>query len=165
MLCQNSAFSPVRAAWRSGRAPVPSAAGEDRLVIEGTYAVELTNRRPPYAVRGGLRDCLTDSRGDVLVADSASARDAAEMFHRLEGIDIEPAAGVALACLREAVAGGEIPKSATILLNVTGGGRARREREHELLTPEPDLRVDRSDLGSAHAMDAVGKLIGTLAGA
>ncbi|MBB5958549.1 cysteate synthase [Saccharothrix tamanrassetensis] len=160
MLCQNSDFSPVRAAWSPGAAPP---ATEDRKVVDGVYAAELTNRRPPYAVRGGLRDCLTESRGDVLVADAASARDAAGMFRDLEGIDIEPAAAVALACLRESVIRGLVPSSAKVLLNVTGGGRARRETEHELATARPDLRIDRADLGSAAVAEAVGKLIDAFA--
>ncbi|CCH33145.1 cysteate synthase [Actinosynnema sp. NPDC047251] len=158
MLCQNAEFSPVRAAWHAG--PTPP---EDRALIDAVYADELTNRRPPYAVRGGLRDCLTESRGEVLVADARSARAAAAVFRDLEGIDIEPAAAVALACLRDSVLAGTTPRSAKVLLNVTGGGRARREHEHDLATAVPDLRVDHAEVGSASVTRAVEKLINSLA--
>lgn len=52
---------------------------------------------------------MTESGGDVLVTDNAPADAAIEMFSELEGVDIEPAAGVALACLRAAAADGRIP--------------------------------------------------------
>jgi len=38
-----------------------------RDAIKQVYADELTNWMPPYATRGGVYDCLTESNGDVLV--------------------------------------------------------------------------------------------------
>ena len=92
------------------------------------YAPELVNATPPYAVRGGVRQILTQSSGDVLVANRADAASACAMFEELEGIDIEPAAAVAVACLRKAVVSGRIPAEAHVLLNITGGGRQRMQR-------------------------------------
>ena len=46
----------------------------------------------------------------------------------MEGIDVEPAAGVAIASLARAVRDGAIARDETVLLNVTGGGRALRAR-------------------------------------
>jgi cysteate synthase len=143
MLGQNAAFAPLADAWRTGRAPgsVPSGCGADRAVLRGVVADELTNRRPPYAIRGGVRDALVGSGGDVLVADATATRAAMAWFHELEGIDVEPAAGVALACLRAAVRAGRVAADACVLLNVTGGGRARARRERPAVPVEPALRV------------------------
>ncbi|MFL6124156.1 cysteate synthase [Actinophytocola sp.] len=143
MMCQNAAFAPLHDAWRTGRLPgsAPSDPRADRAAVRGVVADELTNRRPPYAIRGGVRDVLLDSGGDVLVADSAATRSAIARFEELEGIDVEPAAGVALACLSAAVDSGQVPADACVLLNVTGGGRARAMREKPAVPVEPASRV------------------------
>jgi cysteate synthase len=83
------------------------------------------NAAPPYSVHGGIRNALTQTSGDVLVANRASATSAAAIFEDAEGIDIAPAAAVAVACLRDAVASHRIPADARVLLNITGGGRKR----------------------------------------
>ena len=74
----------------------------------------------------------------MLVADRFSAVEAQELFLRLEGIDIEPAAAVAVAGLRQAVAARRIPAQASVLLNITGGGRLRMA---EQFGPTPAERV------------------------
>jgi cysteate synthase len=132
LLCQNSPFAPLRDAWM-GRAQVGSA--HDAL------AQELTNPNPPYAIRGGVRDALTDSRGDVLCADNAAGRAAAELFVEVEGIDVEPSVGIALATLADAVRDGRVSPDELVLLNVTGGGRARLERDAERFAASPWMRV------------------------
>ncbi|CAM5714548.1 cysteate synthase [Streptomyces badius] len=53
----------------------------------------------------------------------------------------EPAAAVAVASLFTAVAEGRVPRNASVLLNITGGGRARMARDHTLRQAEPHLRV------------------------
>jgi len=52
-----------------------------------------------------------------------------ELFDETEGIDLVPAAGVAVAALRKAVENGHVDKSDTILLNITGGGENRNRGE------------------------------------
>ncbi|MFF7635310.1 cysteate synthase [Kitasatospora sp. NPDC008050] len=144
LLAQNACYAPVHQAWRTGERPwLTGIEQEQRAAAERAFAPELTNRRPPYDVRGGLHEVLTESAGRVRTADATAARAAMEAFRELEGVDIEPAAGVALAALRDAVRAGELARGAKVLLNITGGGRARLARDHELTAHQPDLVVPR----------------------
>ena len=70
---------------------------------------------------------------------------ARELFADLEGIDIEPAAAVAVACLRDAVADGTVPRDAKVLLNITGGGRRRLAADVDLRPAEPVTVVSAAD--------------------
>lgn len=134
LMCQNAPFAPLYEAWRcTGAAPA------DRE--HEPLARELTNRRPPFTVRGGVRDVLTESGGDVLCTDNVAALAAMALFEEVEGIDIEPGAGVALAALAEAVRAGRVRRDELVLLNITGGGRARQARDLALTPAEPWLRV------------------------
>lgn len=123
---QNQEFAPLYRAWREDQSgePVESDGQGERSV----YANELVNRTPPFAVGGGMRTVLRATDGQVLLADGAAARAARAMFEELEGIDIEPPAAVAVACLVAQVRRGEVPPGASVLLNITGGGRARLAR-------------------------------------
>jgi cysteate synthase len=159
MLCQNLPFTPIFDAWRLGKREPSGSVEKFRHAITQVYADELTNWLPPYATRGGVYDSLTQSDGDVLVTTNAAARAAADTFLELEGIDIEPAAGVAVACLQDAVAGGRVEPDAVILLNITGGGRRRMARDHSLVPAEPKLRLSRS-LGTEDAVHQVAALCG-----
>lgn len=160
MLCQNAPFAPIYRAWRSGRRVLVGAGkNDDRSAIREVHADELTNRWPPYEVRGGVYEVLTESRGDVLVADNASVHSAAQLFHDLELIDIEPAAAVALACLREAAQGGRIPSRAVVLLNITGGGRGRLASDYSLIQGCPTLLLDREKALSMEGVDEIIQLV------
>lgn len=147
MLCQNRPFTPIHDAWRmhlrtlSGESPQ-----RFRDAIPRVYADELTNWTPPYEIAGGIYDSLRESQGDVLVTGNAAARAAASMFLELEGVDIEPAAAVALACLRDAVARKALQKDAVVLLNITGGGRLRAGREYPMVPARPRLVLARGSL-------------------
>ncbi|MGW7276663.1 cysteate synthase [Streptomyces sp. NPDC054864] len=142
MFSQNASFAPIHTAWRSGRREQPRPAGDEQEAIRTAFADELTNRFPPYAVHSGVHDVLTESRGDVFIADEASALAAMHLVGESESIDIEPAAAVATASLIAAVKDGRIPGDASVLLNVTGGGRAKLARDHVLVQAEPTLRVE-----------------------
>ena len=71
------------------------------------------------------------------------ARDAQQLFERLEGIDISPAAGVAVASLLQAVATGSVGRKDSILLNITSGGVERFKQDHPVgfLTPSKTFPV------------------------
>jgi threonine synthase len=84
-----------------------------------------------------------DTVEHVLVASNGAAQLAADTFLELEGVDIEPAAGVAVACLLDAVAQERIEREAVILLNITGGGRRRLAIDYPLVPAEPKLRLSR----------------------
>jgi cysteate synthase len=135
LLCQNAPFAPLYEAWRCG-----GTAPADRELEP--LARELINRRPPFAVCGGVRDVLMESDGDVRCADNASVLSAMALFEEAEGIDIEPSAGVALAALAEAARSGDVGRDELVLLNITGGGRARQARDLALVSADPWLRVD-----------------------
>lgn len=152
MLCQNAPFTPIYDTWRRGGRQDSGVSGQYRQVIGRVMADELTNPAPPYSVRGGLRGMLAESSGDVLVADNAAVRAAMSAFLEAEGIDIEPAAGVALACLRKAVQEEQIDARSVVLLNVTGGGRARHERDHALVQADFRLHLTRESLKCPEAV-------------
>ncbi len=152
MLSQNACFAPIHTAWQNDcRALTGAGAGAgagigamaeaDRSAIHEAFADELTNRFPPYRVRAGVHDVLTESAGEVLTVDKASALHAMSMVDELESIDLEPAAAVAAASLFSSVSEGRVPREASVLLNITGGGRGRMARDHSLHEVEPDLRV------------------------
>lgn len=156
MLCQNLPFTPIYDAWNSNCRSLAASSGQRfRDAISQVYANELTNWRPPYEIVGGIYDSLIESKGDVLVADNQSVRTAINMFQELEGIDIEPAGGVAVACLADAVCQGKIEKESSVLLNVTGGGRRRLSDDHPIIPAEPTLRLTRKALAQADAVHKV----------
>jgi cysteate synthase len=155
MLCQNWPFAPIYESWRKGASPEEGALREASRQI---YADELTNSKPPYAVEGGVYRSLMDSEGDVLIADNNSARRAMEMFEALEGIDIEPAAAVAVACLRDAAKQRKIDGDSVVLLNVTGGGRKRLARDYVLLPADPQCRLTRQSARSDEALRGIASL-------
>lgn len=146
MLCQNAPFTPIFDAWRMGLESPAGSPDKFREDIGQVYANELTNFTPPYATKGGVRDSLAETRGEVMATTNDAARLAVDMFAELEGIDIEPAAGVAVACLRDAAMRGKLDKEAVVLLNITGGGRGRLKKSCRLLPAEPRLRLIRKSL-------------------
>lgn len=159
MVCQNAPFAPIYEAWQMDLPAVSEdMAHRLRHVAKQVYADELTNAAPPYDIVGGIRDALVESQGDVLVADNASVRAAMREFEELEGIDVEPAAGVAVACLRDAAAQGRIGKESVVLLNVTGGGRRRLDAAYPLVQAQPQLEVVMSALGSRDVVDRIADL-------
>ena len=138
MVSQNAPFVPMFDAWRvDSRAMLPYDAGKARRDVEIIDAKVLSNRKPPYGIKGGLYDALKATNGEVLVATNAQARKAAKLFQQLEGVDIHPAAAVATATLIKAVQDGKIDAEATVMLNITGAGEERFKSEHEVYTLEP----------------------------
>lgn len=159
ILCQNLPFTPIFDAWRMDlKSPREAGADKYREAVRQVYADELTNWTPPYSITGGVRDSLVESSGEVMATTNAAARLAVDMFAELEGIDIEPAAGVAVACLRDAVAQEKIRKDEVVLLNITGGGRLRLEADYPLVPAEPRLRLIRKSI----AVDAVQQIAALL---
>jgi len=110
-------------------------------VIE-ILAKVLSNRKPPYGLKGGLYDAMKDAGGDVLLASNEEAIQAAALFEETEGIDIHPAAAIATATLINATKDGSIDKDALIMLNITGGGEERFKQEHELHYLKPSMVFD-----------------------
>lgn len=149
MVSQNAPFVPMYDAWRvNSREMLPYDDDKARRDVEIIDAKVLSNRKPPYGIRGGLYDALQATDGEVLVATNAQARKAQTLFRELEGVDIHPAAAVATATLIKAVADGKVDKSATVMLNITGAGEELFKQGREMwylkpshvfpLTPDAD---------------------------
>ena len=140
MVSQNAPFVPMYDAWRAdSRQMLPYDDDKARRDAEIIDAKVLSNRRPPYGLAGGLYDALKATGGDVLVATNAQARKAAKLFRETEGVDIHPAPSVAVATLIKAVADGKVEKSATVMLNITGGGEELFKQGKELWQLQPSL--------------------------
>ena len=143
MISQNEPFVPMYDAWKvNSRNLLPFDDDEARKEVEQIDAKVLSNRRPPWALAGGLFDALTDAGGDVLTISNQKAREANKLFQELEGIDIHPAAAVATASLIDYVKSGQLDKDAVTMLNITGGGEERFKSEHELHYLKPTLIFD-----------------------
>jgi cysteate synthase len=143
MVSQNAPFLPMYDAWRAdSRALLPYDDNQARHDAEVIDAKVLSNRRPPYSIAGGLFDALKATNGDILMADNLQAAKAAELFLQTEGIDIHPAPAIAIATLIAEVEKGNIDKSATIMLNITGGGEKRATEGKELWYLKPSLIFD-----------------------
>jgi cysteate synthase len=144
-LSQNLPFIPMVNAWNAGRREIMD---EDMLNAEETvnqvYAPVLTNRHPPYSITGGVFDILLESDGKMLAVTNEAAIRASELFESVEGIDIDPAAAVALASLIAAQEADDFDKEGTILLNITGGGYKRVMSDHDVnyVTPAKVLSQD-----------------------
>lgn len=123
MVAQNAPFVPMYNAWRvHSREMLPYDDDRARRDAEIIDAKVLSNRRPPYGIRGGLFDALTATGGEAFAVTNPQARKAKELFRELEGVDIYSAAGVATAALMKAVRDGSVDRKATVMLNITGGG-------------------------------------------
>jgi len=143
MLSQNEPFVPMYNAWKEkSRELLPFDDDEARREVEQIDAKVLSNRRPPWALAGGLFDALVDAGGDMLTISNEKARKANKIFQELEGIDLHPAAAVATASLITEIQRNKIEKDAVIMLNITGGGEERFKSEKQLFYLKPKLVFD-----------------------
>ncbi|MFP4011252.1 MAG: cysteate synthase [Spirochaetaceae bacterium] len=159
VLSQNSPFLLLHDSWKRGR--------RDLLDIEESKAKEqihairgkvLSNRTPPYSVRGGLFDALTETDGIMLAVDNDQADRAMHLFHRTEGIDLAPAASVAVASLVEARRSGMVGRDDVVVLNVTGGGYARIFADYDLVHARPDAIIDKRHFSEARIREVLSHL-------
>ncbi len=139
MLSQNAPFLPIKEAWDQ-QSPVMLPIDDDlaRKQVEEINAKVLSNRKPPYAIKGGLYDALSDAGGTIIGIDNKDAEKAAELFLRLEGNDLEPAAAVAVASLIQAVREKLIDPKALVMLNITGGGIEKFKSENSVNYLKPE---------------------------
>ncbi|MEG1649927.1 MAG: cysteate synthase, partial [Rikenellaceae bacterium] len=138
ILSQNAPFLVMYNAWeKKSRALLPLSDNDARKAVEEIDAKVLSNRKPPYSITGGVFDALTYSEGDIKKISNSDSAAAAKLFEQTEGIDIHPAAAVAVASLIEAVEKGEINRDKTIMINITGAGSERYAREHKLIYLKP----------------------------
>lgn len=139
-LSQNSLFSPMVDAWKSCSKEV-STIDETiaRQQINRVSAKVLTNRQPAYSLAGGIYEALVDTNGEMYSIANEESEAARVLFEQLEGVDICPAAGTAVASLIQAIENGNIGKTDHILLNITSGGLKRIQRDYSLQHLQPNL--------------------------
>lgn len=138
LVSQNLPFKPLQDAWRAdSRHLLIEDDNEARQQVDEILAKVLSNRTPPYGPVGGLYDALKDTDGDVLTASNEETIAAGKRFEDLEGIDIHPAAAVAVASLIQAVKDNTIEKDAIVMMNITGGGENLFKSQHELYRMKP----------------------------
>ena len=155
---QNVPFTPMFDAYKAGsRTLLPFDDEQARVKALEIKAKVLSNRRPPYSIAGGLFDALKATGGEMLVATNKDLDKACKLFEQLEGIDIHPAAGVAVASLIQAARGKKIRKEETVMLNITGGGEKLYKSTHEWCGVNPNLIMDAST-PSQEVIEAVEKL-------
>ncbi len=126
-LCQNAELAPIVSELTADPAENWTVEGRANSNGQIPYADELTNPKPLVWIKGGVRDALADSQGNVRTASAQQVREASRLFAEVEGVDIEPGPAVAVACLRNAVNDGSVSPDSSVLLNVTGGGRSTLE--------------------------------------
>jgi cysteate synthase len=158
MLGQNAPYAPIHDAWSARRLTLneqPDEATVAQLAQLGAFV--LGNQAPPYALSGGVREALEASGGTTYAITNERLRNAMSLFAELEGVAVEPAAGVAIAALAQAVAEGTIGPDATVLLHVTGGGRAAL-RARQRPAAQPTLLLAHQDLATT-AIDRTRSLV------
>jgi cysteate synthase len=140
MVSQNFPFHPIYDAWKAdSRALLPFTDSDARDQVEIIDAKVLSNRKPPYGIIGGLYDAMKDAGGDVLLANNQEGRSAGKLFEETEGIDIHPAAAIAVATLIYAVNNKSVKTDDLIMLNITGGGEEKFKSGRDLFYLKPLL--------------------------
>ena len=145
---QNVPFLPMYEAWKAhSRALLPMNDDEARIKALEIKAKVLSNRRPPYSIKGGLYDALCDAGGDMECATNDDIAAMQQLFLETEGIDIYSAAAVALKGMIDAVEAGKVARDATLMLNITGCGETRFRQSHKCHFLKPSLIGNASDPG------------------
>ncbi|MDX9979354.1 MAG: pyridoxal-phosphate dependent enzyme, partial [Lentisphaeria bacterium] len=141
-LAQSTPFTPMTEAWTEHHRDLPEWEPEKaKRRALAVHAPVLSNRKPPYALIGGLYDALCDTGGAMYAIGHEQAQQAGALFAELEGCDLDPAAEVAVAALVEARQKQLLDPAQTILLNITGGGYQRARRDGLPIPAKPDVVV------------------------
>lgn len=154
MLSQNFPFMPIYHTWKSNQRQLIQGSKQQ---VQQILASVLSNQRPPYAIRGGVYDALLESQGEMFFANNQEAKAAIELFAEIEGVEIEPAAGVALASLIKAVREDQIAPDALILLHITGG-RCREYLDRRFYPVEPTLQLTEREFSHPNTLEKLAGL-------
>ncbi len=140
IVSQNAPFLPIYDSWKAGSRDILSL--DDDLARKQSQEIDakvLSNRKPPYSIKGGLFDALTDTDGDVHKVTNEELRAAARLFRDSEGIDIYSASAVATSSLIQAVNSGLVNCNSLIMLNITGGGEYLFKSMYKPVYLKPNL--------------------------
>ena len=164
-LAQNDPFTIMTDAWSAKCRQLPDLdPAEAKRQIDTIKAHVLSNRHPPYEIQGGLFDALEATAGSMYSVNNREAEQAAHLFRTVEGCDLDPAAAVALAALRQALASGAVRGGELTFLNITGGGYKRLRRDTVVTPLRADVTVDVSALRSPNAATQVAEALETTSG-
>lgn len=156
-LSQNEPFTPIKDAWERGFREL-KLLDNVRGRINRIRAKVLSNRKPPYSITGGLYDALADSKGFMYGVSNAESIRAGRLFRETEGIDLDPAAEVAVASLLKAVKMNRVSEEDLILLNITGGGYKRLAMDEKIIYSKPDLILDYETIKGKNPEDKIKKI-------
>lgn len=127
-LAQNLPFAPMHLAWERGdRDLSPEDLNSNLITLISTRV--LSTRYPAYGVLGGVYDALSATGGRTYGVSNEEMASARRLFEESEGVDIVPAAAVAVAALLQAIRDKNIDPDDPVLLNITGGGEERLRAE------------------------------------
>lgn len=159
-LSQNVPFTPMFDAWeKNGHSrTLPeycNSDSESKDRISKVSAFVLTNRKPPYGICGGVCDALTATDGTMHAVTNEEAATAAALFESSEGIDVDPAAAVAIAHLCYAVDKHLVEPDDFVVLNVTGGGKKHLFESSTVNYLKPFATVNAADISSETALKLV----------
>ena len=138
VLSQNAPFLPIKEAW-DARSPqmLPIDDTLARKQVEEIDAKVLSNRKPPYSIKGGLFDALSECGGEIMAVTNDESRQANKLFQLTEGNDLEPAAACAVASLIKAVNDETLNPESVVMLNITGGGIKKFQQENKIVMAKP----------------------------
>lgn len=120
LLCvQQDTCAPMVAAWRDGSERIRA----EHVVARPTGIARAVLRGDPSATYPHIRRIVLESGGTFVDVSEAEIRAAHDRLGELEGIDACFASAAALAGLIKAVAHGNVPRTDTILVNLTGRER------------------------------------------
>jgi cysteate synthase len=91
-------------------------------------------------------DVLKASKGMAWSVSNQQLFHAARLFRATEGIDVDPAAAVAVGALAQAVASHHVKEEERILLNITGGGCDIRYSGDPVYQATPNVIVRKDEL-------------------
>jgi cysteate synthase len=150
-LAQNEPFTPMVSAWNERRREIiPEQDMPDaRNQVSRVMADVLTNRNPPYGIRGGLFDALQETNGLMYSVSNNAGRAADKIIRDCVGIDPDPAAAIATAALIEATEKDTVGRQDHILLNLTGGGYERIREDFTLHPIRPSAMIAPDESGEA----------------
>ena len=153
---QNAPFTPMTDVWVTrSRELAPMDIGEAKRRIAEIDAATLSNRMPPYGITGGLYDALAASDGLAGAVTNAELRAAAALFEETEGCDICAEAGAALAYLIKLANDGVIGDNELVMINVTGGGLKRIQRDFAPRAVQPDYVMTPEEMADDKNIDAL----------
>lgn len=162
-LSQNAPFTPVARSY-ARRSPrlLKDEETISRHQIAQIMAPVLTNMAPPYEIAGGIYDVLRRSDGQVTSVSNADALAASDEFLQREGVELDGAAAVALASLRQFAATEPISDT-QVLLHLTGGRDVRdayRPRVALTSTIAVDRELAKTERGIAQLRAQLGERYG-----